>query len=117
MQMSSYKVGRLIRLLSGHNNLNYFQNLIDNDISPLCRLCEEDDETFDHWVTECPVMRVHREEILLVPDIYKLIPNKWSVAEIIKFSYLNIINCIVEKGITFNSSELQLGRPFELEPD
>ena len=59
LQMSSYKVGRLVRLLSGHNNLNYFQNLIDG-INPLCRLCEEEDETFDHWVTECPVMRIHR---------------------------------------------------------
>ena len=117
LQMSSYKVGRLIRLLSGHNNLNYSQSLIDDKINPLCRLCEEEDETFDHWVTECPVIGIHRTDIFLVPDIYSLIPNEWSVAEITKFCYLDIINSVVENGLTFNNSELQLGRAYELEPD
>ena len=63
LKLSSYKLGRMIGLFSGHNNLNYFQNLIDGDIHPLCRLCEEETETYYHWVRECPVLREERSNI------------------------------------------------------
>ena len=92
LQMSSYKVGRLVRLLSGHNNLNYFQNKLCNEISPRGRLCEEGEETFEHWITECPVLRVQRNEIFCVAtNTYVLIPNNWSVDSIMIFSFLPII--------------------------
>ena len=110
--------------MSGHNQLNYFQSLLNNGISPSCRLCEEENETFDHWF-ECPVMRIHRTEILQVPNVYVLTPNEWSIAEMLNFLYLPIINCIVEwghslqesGGASHQDSGSSVGRAYGLEPD
>ena len=40
---------RLIEIISGQNNLHYVQNKI-NHTSNLCRLSEEEEETFDNFV-------------------------------------------------------------------
>ena len=46
----------MIQIISGHNNLNYFENKICKDVNPLCRLCGEEDETAFHLIGECPVL-------------------------------------------------------------
>ena len=46
---------RFIECTTGHNNLNYLQSKIcPEDVSELCRFCEEEPETFDHLLNECP---------------------------------------------------------------
>ena len=118
LRLSSYNLGRLIRLISGHNKLNYFQSLLDNDISPLCRLCEEEDETFAHWVSECPVLRQDRTDIFKVAtNEYLIIPNLWSVAEVLQFSMLNIISAVIDTGLSMRESEDSPTRIYPLEPD
>ena len=118
IKLSSYKLGRLLRLLSGHNRLNYFQSLIDPSISPLCRLCEEEDETFHHWVEECPVLRQHRTDIFKVAtNSYVIVPNKWSVAELIKFSFLDVISSVINFGVTFDGAGSLTDHSYVLEPD
>ena len=44
---------RLIEIVKGQNNLHYIKNKI-YDNNKLCRLCEEEEGTFDHFVHECP---------------------------------------------------------------
>ena len=78
LKLSSYNAGRMVRLLSGHNNLGYFQNLLNPDVSPTCRLCEEETETFEHWITECPVLRQARMDILKVVNVYQIIPVSYT---------------------------------------
>ena len=52
---------RLIEIITGQNNLHYVQNKI-NHTSNLCRLCEEEEKTFDHFVNECPcLVRLQRQ--------------------------------------------------------
>ena len=58
LKLSSYNAGRMVRLFSGHNNLGYFQNLLNPDVSPTCRLCEEETETFEHWITELSLIHI-----------------------------------------------------------
>ena len=47
-------------------------------------------------------MRVHRTEIFKVATNEMVtIPNKCSIDEILRFSFLDIINTVVESGVSF----------------
>ena len=44
----------LVRLITGHNNLNHFQNLIKFTTPPYCSFCDEDvHETALHLICDC----------------------------------------------------------------
>ena len=52
--MGSETLRPLTRLITGHNNLNHYQNLIDFTTPPYCRFCETDiHETALHLICEC----------------------------------------------------------------
>ena len=56
---------RIIECTTGHNNLHYLQSKIyPEDVSELCRFCEEEKETFDHLLNECPCFQQARFDIL-----------------------------------------------------
>jgi ribonuclease HI len=84
-----YKASRLIRLISGHNALNYFRSRIDNSINSKCRFCNEEDETFWHLCTECPVFREARVDVFLDNDPYS---GCWNVDQLLQFSEYNKID-------------------------
>ena len=71
-----------VELITGQNNLNYVQSKM-KEISPECRFCEEEDETFPHILNECPVFRQRRCDILL--DEAKTL-DEWKVDKIMKFA-------------------------------
>ena len=51
-----------VRFITGQNGLNYYNNKI-NPIefeSTICKLCEEEEETAEHILTECVVMNLTR---------------------------------------------------------
>ena len=52
-----------VRALTGHNFLGKHQNHVDPEISKVCRYCQEDEETFYHFLTECPSLRQIRTDI------------------------------------------------------
>ena len=52
-----------IHAITGHNNLNYMNSIIIPDYTPLCRFCEEKEESFQHLYEECPVFWRQRMEI------------------------------------------------------
>jgi ribonuclease HI len=85
LNFGRFNVGKIVRMVTGHNALNYFRNKIDPDIDPICRFCNEDGnyETFWHLCTECPVFREWRIEIFLDND-----PSggTWKPSELIEFS-------------------------------
>lgn len=55
LKLESTELKQLTRLVTGHNNLNNFQNKINRNISPYCRLCEEQvNETPTHLLCSCP---------------------------------------------------------------
>ena len=66
-----------VRALTGHNFLGKHQNYIDPQVSKVCRFCEEDEETFYHFITTCPTLRTVREEIFLDQQLPK--DNSWSI--------------------------------------
>ena len=55
------KSRRLIEAITGQNNLHYVQNKIAK-AEHLCRLCEEEEGTFDHLVNHCPCLRQAKQD-------------------------------------------------------
>ena len=79
-KLARLELGRFVRIITGHNNLNFFQTKLGlaNDAS--CRLCGEADETITHFLHSCPCLLGPRREIFL-----DKIPNsdmKWSVRDL-----------------------------------
>jgi hypothetical protein len=62
-------LARIIRFLTGHTFMNRHEVLIQrgrDDLGSddaLCRLCEEEMETPEHLLTECPVLNNDRHEL------------------------------------------------------
>ena len=81
LKLSRKQMTLWIEITTGQNNLNYIQNKINNNISPLCRFCEEEDETFPHILNECPCFRQLRCDILqqMATDV-----EDWTVDNILK---------------------------------
>ena len=85
-----------VEITTGQNNLNYIQSKIHN-ISPLCRFCEEEDETFYHILTECPCFNTLRSECLLARNTGI---EDWTVKEILKFAKTPVIKHALSFDIT-----------------
>jgi hypothetical protein len=67
MELSKTSLSCLIQLYTGHNFLSKHQNKIDSNINPQCRLCEEQPETFVHFITDCPGLETLRRKLFLDP--------------------------------------------------
>ena len=57
LQLPRLKLIIFVEIITGHNNLSYFQFKVDPDFNPLCRFCEEENETFLHFITNCPHLK------------------------------------------------------------
>ena len=56
----------------------------------MCRFCEEEDETFEHLLNECPFLEMDRRDILKDKPVIKTV--KWKAKTLLKFSYINAID-------------------------
>jgi len=90
LNLSREHVSRLVKIITGHNLLSYFQHKANPQVDPQCRLCQEQAETFAHFITDCPVLRERRIDFF--QD--KMITNdhKWPIRKMINFSYTEPIN-------------------------
>ena len=86
LKLSRLELSRFLRLASGHNGLFYFKSKIDPEINAVCRFCLEDDETFYHFITNCPKFYQSRKDIFLDKTID--VDENWSVRNMLLFSYL-----------------------------
>ena len=103
MKLGRVELSRFIKLVSGHNGLFYFKSKIDPEISPICRFCNESDETFYHFITDCPSLRLSRIDVLLDTEVND--DQSWSIRDILRFSYLQG----VREAIDGSTETLQLG--------
>ena len=67
------------------NGLFYFRNKVDPEINPICRFCLEQDETFYQFLTDCPALRLTRQNVFLDQTIDN--DMKWSIRELLLFSH------------------------------
>ena len=74
---------RLIEIISGQNNLHYVQNKI-NHTSNLCRLSEEEEETFDNFVNGCSCLV--RLQLQYFGQDRIINSDGWHISTMIKYS-------------------------------
>ena len=86
LKLSRKQLSTVIALTTGHNNLNYFKHLTKACETPLCRMCEEEDETFHHLWKECPVYSQEQREREGINLKEKRPQNHWTCKEVLKFA-------------------------------
>ena len=93
-KLARLELGRFIRIITGHNNLNFFQNKLGLAPRSECRFCEDGPETITHFLRSCPRFETSRRDIMLnnspTPEM------KWSVRNLIDFSYVPGLNEAME---------------------
>ena len=89
-KLARLELGRFVRVITGHNNLNFFQEKLGLTGSSLCRFCENGDETITHLLSVCPRFVNSQRELFMgrlpLPDM------TWSVRTLLNFSYIPGIN-------------------------
>ena len=91
LKLGRCRLRRLIEIITGHNNLNYPQSKIyPNDVSELCRFCEEEDETFEHLLNECPCFLIDRRDIILNNPIVNTLD--WKPNTLLKFASIPAVS-------------------------
>ena len=65
LNISRSHLTRLISIITEFNYLSYIQFKANPTINPLCRLCGEDNETFWHFITDCPRLQTNRNDTFL----------------------------------------------------
>ena len=89
-KLARLELGRFIRIITGHNNLSFFQNKIGLYNEKACRFCGDGDKTITHFMSVCPRLETYRRDFFL-----DQIPNNdmtWSVRDLLDFSYSPGIN-------------------------
>ena len=99
--LSRFSLGRLIRVITGHNGFNAHRHNVDNDIDDLCRLCQLDSESFLHFITVCPSLSLDRARILKISFIT---PHTWDIDEILEFSRIPQISFFMDRHGFYSDS-------------
>ena len=92
MTLSRQKLGTLVRVITGHNGLGYFRNVIDKEEGSICRFCLENDETYWHLATDCPVFWKERHEIFFNESV----GEEWTVTQLLDFAEVKKISWALE---------------------
>ena len=89
-KLARLELGRLIRAVTGHNNLNYFQAKLGLFHDDKCRFCQQASETVKHLIQDCPCFWETRRDCfgLALPAS----DGKWSVRDLLDFTYVPKIN-------------------------
>ena len=91
-KLSRKNLGRFIRIVTGHNNLNYHRSNVDHDVLYTCRFCKNSliKESFFHYATDCPSFHRSRQEIfgeMILDD-----SMTWSVQKLLDFANIPSID-------------------------
>ena len=80
------ELGLVIQMITGHNRLNRHENLCNQDVSPTCRFCSEEEETSWHIIGECPVLYNKRWRAFNTPFLED--PPVWRNYQLLRFMQL-----------------------------
>ena len=103
LNISRSHLTRLISIITGFNCLSYIQFKANPTINPLCRLCGEDNETFWHFITDCPRLQLFRNDTFLdnIPQ-----QDNWKLKQIMQFSTYPTIYNLMSYNQEYNEQPL-----------
>ena len=105
-KLARLELGRFVRIITGHNNLGFFQTKIGLSHDPTCRFCGENNETFTHLALSCP--RFINTTRNLFPTGPPQNDLGWSVRSLLEFSYIPAINEAYEGTWALSDQEVAL---------
>ena len=80
------ELGLAVQMFTGHNRLSRHENLCNQEVSPLCRLCKEETETSWHLIGCCPLLYSKRWQVFNTPFLAE--PPEWKVYQFLDFLHL-----------------------------
>ena len=86
MSLNRTDLGLMVEIISGHNRLNRHQNIVDKDVSPLCRLCKEENESSFHIIASCPRLLYKRWQAFKTPFLDE--NPVWHPKSLLKFLHI-----------------------------
>ena len=92
--LNRFSLGRLIRVVTGHNGFNAHRHNVDNAVPSVCRLCNNGPESFLHFITTCSSLSLDRAQVLQKSFDT---PCVWEVQEILEFSRLPAISDFMDR--------------------
>ena len=104
IQRSKHTYGKAVRWLTGHCFLNRHNNLLDpfNNPDPLCRHCQEEDETPWHIIARCGAfqhLRLQHFNLHELPDNFE-----WEGQDLINFLKHPSVNLMEDDNNTNNNN-------------
>ena len=96
-KLSRENCAQIIRWITGHNFLRRHQGLVDDEAALLCQVCQEEEETSSHIITECPGFRTLRNGYLGQPLNSAELDEKWKVFDLNNF--LNNPHILLLEGV------------------
>ena len=94
LSLARSQLSMLIKITTGHNALAYHASLIDPEIDSRCSLCEEAPETFYHFVTECPRLRVTREAC----NLGQFGCDSWTSECLLEFARTPVVETLLSRS-------------------
>ena len=81
--LSRRDLSRLVSAITGHGPFGYHQHLLNPEVNQMCRYCGDALETFEHFVTVCPLFVAKRLEILGFRESDYV--GEWEVETLVRF--------------------------------
>ena len=85
-KLSRIKLGTIVRVITGHNNLGYHMSKMVPGFGGGCRFCEETTETFVHFLTDCPKFSEVRGDTFLTRTLEMSQLTEIKTADLIAFA-------------------------------
>ena len=98
-------LARILFFTSSYILVLVLYNSVQNKIKKtehLCRLCEEEEETFDHFVNNCPCLRQAIQDHFGLNEIEK--SHGWTIKGILEYSRIKVIDLALKGEDSSNFS-------------
>ena len=94
LKLALSQLSILIQITTGHNALAYHANKINPEIYPLCSPCEEDYETFYHFIIDCPRLRITRDAC----NLGQFVGYSWEPECLLEFARTPVIETLLSRS-------------------
>ena len=93
IKLARSQLSLYIKIVTGHNNLAYHTSKLDPTIDPQCGLCEEEPETFYHFITNCPRLWQTRKDT----GIDEEDSETWTPERLLEFARVPAIEALLNR--------------------